>query len=110
MLTRAALIVFVAGAALLAPAANQTFTGVITDSECATANHAAMQMGATDAECVLACIEAHGATFMLFDGTSAYGLSDQQTPAKLAARKVTVVGTLDAKTHIIQVESIAPAQ
>jgi len=37
----------------------QTFTGTITDSMCATAGHAQMRMGPTDAECTIACISAH---------------------------------------------------
>jgi hypothetical protein len=36
--------------------------------------------------------------YVLFDGKNAYTLSDQQTPEKFAAQKVSVVGTLDAKT------------
>ena len=85
----------------------QTFTGTITDSECATGDHARMQMGPTDAECVRACIDAHGATYVLYDGTTAYALSDQDAPAKFAAQKVTIVGTLDARTKTIRVRSIA---
>jgi hypothetical protein len=85
----------------------QTFTGVITDSMCATANHASMRMGPTDAECATACVMAHGAMYVLYDGKSAYTLSDQRTPEKWAAKKVRVVGTLDAKTKTITVDSIA---
>ena len=86
--------------------AKQTFAGTITDSMCARADHSQMQMGPTDADCVTACIAAHGATYVLFDGTNVYDLSDQQTPEKFAAKKVRVVGTLDAKTKTIKVESI----
>jgi hypothetical protein len=67
-------------------------------------------MGPTDAECVKACIAAHGASYVLLDGKNVYELSDQQTPEKFAAQKVTVVGTLDAKTKAIKVQSIAPAK
>jgi hypothetical protein len=35
-------------------------------------------------------------------------LSDQKTPEQYAAQKVRVIGTLDAKTKTIRVESIAP--
>src|SRR5664279_1626099 len=58
----------------------RTFTGVITDSECSTADHAPMRMGPTDAECVTACVSEHGGTYVLFDGKNAYALSDQKTP------------------------------
>jgi len=43
----------------------QTFTGTITDSMCLKADHSKMQMGPTDAECTIACIREHDATFVL---------------------------------------------
>ena len=106
------LVSFLAGAALAAPADSrpQTIIGVISDDMCADAGHAAMRMGPTDAECTLACVDAHGATYVLYDGKEVYTLSDQQTPEKFAAQKVTVTGTLDAKTKTIQVDSITAAK
>ena len=71
-------------------AGKQTFTGVITDDMCAQAGHARMRMGPTDAECTLACVGAHGATYVLYDGKNVYTLSDQKTPEKFAAQKVKV--------------------
>ena len=88
----------------------QTFVGTITDNMCPMASHTQMQMGPTDADCVKACVTAHGASYVLFDGKNVYTLSDQQSPEKFAAQKVTVVGTLDAKTKTIKVQSIAPAK
>ena len=88
----------------------QTFTGIITDDNCPTANHSRMQMGPTDAECAMACIDAHGAMYGLYDGKNFYTLSDQKTPQKFAGRKVNVTGTLDTKTRTIQVMSIAAAK
>jgi hypothetical protein len=88
----------------------QTFTGTITDDMCGRSGHAQMRMGPTDAECARACIAAHGAKYVLFDGKEIYMLSDQQTPEKFAAQKVTVTGTLDAKTRTIKVESISAAK
>ena len=96
--------------ALAAAPGKQKFTGVITDSMCATADHSQMRMGPTDAECTVACVEAHGATYVLYDGKRAYTLSDQKTPEKLAGKRVTVTGTLDVRTLAIQVDSIAPAK
>src|SRR5215831_17650828 len=90
--------------------AKRTFTGTITDNMCAQGDHSRMRMGSTDAECTLACISAHGAVFVLFDGKDSYTLSDQQTPEKFAGKMVTVTGTLDAKTRIIQVDSITAAK
>ena len=95
---------------LAAAPAKQKFTGVITDSMCARADHSAMRMGPTDAECTVACVRAHDARYVLYDGKQAYTLSDQQTPEKFAAKRVTVTGTLDAKTKTIQVDSITAAK
>ena len=98
---------------LAAPAAGQgtqTFTGVITDSECPTANHALMRMGDTDTECALACADSHGATYLLFDGKVTYQLTDQKAPVAFAGKKVTVTGDLDPKTKTIKVESIVAAK
>lgn len=86
-----------------------TFTGVITDSGCANADHKAMGMG-NDAQCTVACVKAHGAQYVLWDGKNSYTLSDQKTPEQFAAKKVTVAGTLDAKTNTIKVDSIKAAQ
>ena len=97
-------------AALSAAPGKQTFTGTITDSMCAEAGHAHMRMGPTDAECTLACISAHGPTYVLYNGKDVYTLSDQQAPEKFAAQKVRVIGTLDAKTKTIHVDSISAAK
>ncbi len=104
------IVILFAAASLSAAQGKQTFTGTITDNMCARANHSQMRMGPTDAECVTACVAAHGATYVLYDGTNVYELSDQQTPEKFAAKKVTVTGTLDARTKTIKVESITVAK
>jgi len=104
------IVCLLAVAALSAPQGKQTFTGTITDDECGRADHSRMRMGATDAECAKACIRAHGASYVLYDGKDAYTLSDQEAPEKFAGQRVTVVGTLDAKTRTIQVDSIAAAR
>lgn len=97
-------------ASLSAAQATQTFTGTITDSMCATGGHAQMRMGPTDAACTVACVLAHDAAYVLYDGKDVYELSDQQTPEQFAAQEVRVMGTLDAKTKTIQVDSITAAQ
>ena len=97
-------------AALAGAQGKRTFTGTITDSMCPLADHSRMQMGPTDAECTIACINVHGALYVLYDGKEVYTLSDQKTPEKFAAKKVTVTGTLDAKTKTIQVDSITAAK
>jgi hypothetical protein len=98
------------GSALVAGPASQTFTGTITDSMCAKADHAGMRMGPTDAECTKACIEVHGATYVLYDGRDTYALSDQRRPEAFAGQKVRVVGTLDGRSKTIQVDSIDAAR
>ncbi len=104
------LILSLLGIALVAAAGKQTFTGTVTDSMCEDANHSQMRMGPTDAECTMACVSVHGATYVLYDGKEVYTLSDQKTPEKFAGKKVTVTGTLDAKTKTIRVESITAAK
>ncbi len=96
--------------ALAAAPRQETFTGIITDSMCLKADHSKMQMGPTDAQCTIACIREHDATYVLYDGKDVYSLSDQKMPEKFAAQKVTVKGELDAKTKTIHVDSITAAK
>jgi hypothetical protein len=104
-------IVFGIVALMLAAApGKQTFTGVVTDSMCSLGDHSRMGMGPTDAECTTACVREHGAEYVIYDGNAVYTLSDQVTPEKFAGKKVKVVGTLDAKTRTIKVESIGPVK
>jgi hypothetical protein len=104
------MILILALSGLSAGQGTRTFTGVITDSECSTADHAHMRMGPTDAECVTACVGEHGAAYVLFDGKNTYALSNQKAPEAFAARNVTITGTLDAKKKTIQVDAIRPAK
>jgi hypothetical protein len=91
--------------ATLAGAAPQTFTGVITDTLCGAKHN---MKGHSDADCVKLCAKASG-QYALFDGQNVLKLSDQKTPAKFAAQKVKVTGTLDPKTSTIKVTSIEAA-
>ena len=120
MRTKALLIVSVLGlASVVAPSTHarliaqsqQMFIGTITDDMCANKDgHATMRMGPTDAECTKACVAAHGAEYVLTDGTQVYTLSDQKTPEQFAGHRVRLAGTLDAKTKKIQVQSISAAK
>lgn len=92
-----------AGLAVTAHAA--TFTGVITDTMCGAKHE--MMKGESDAECVRMCAKGPNG-YALYDGTRVLKLSDQKTPAKYAAQKVKVTGTLDEKTQTIKVTSIQP--
>ena len=89
--------------ALAGGAASQTFTGVITDSMCGK-DHAMMKI-TPDSKCVMECVKS-GSKYALYDGKTAYVLSDQKTLERFAGQKVKVTGTLFEKTKILQVESI----
>ena len=99
-----------AAALMLAAAEKKTFTGVITDSDCAKGDHKAMNMGPPDSKCVTECVKGMGGRYVLYDGKEAYTLSDQKNAEKFAAKKVTVKGALDAKTKAIQVDSMVAAK
>jgi hypothetical protein len=101
--------IFILAATLMYAAGKQTFTGIITDDMCEKADHKAMNMG-PDPKCVTECVKGMGAKYVLYDGKNAYTLSDQKTPQKFAAKKVTVTGTLDEKTKTITVDSIQAAK
>jgi hypothetical protein len=89
-------------------AADQKFTGTITEDMCGK-DHAAMKMGPAP-KCISECVKTMHAKYALYDGTNVYVLSDQKAPAKFAAKKVTVTGTLDASGKTIQVAKIVAAK
>ena len=92
--------------AALAVAANaETFTGVITDTMCG-AKHDMMKDQPAE-QCVKMCAKGQS-SYALYDGTNVFKLSDQKTPAKFAAQRVKVTGTLDQKNRTIKVSSIEP--
>ena len=84
---------------------SKAYVGVITDTMCTT-DHKPMKV-TPDAKCVKDCVR-DGKTFhyALLDGTKVYKLSDQETPARFAGRKVKVTGVLYTKTNILKVERI----
>jgi hypothetical protein len=100
--------VLISAALLSAAPASQKFTGTITDDMCGKEGHAGMKMG-SDEKCVTQCVKGMNAKYALSDGNQVYALSDQKTPEKFAAKKVTVTGTLDEKTKTIKVEKIEAA-
>lgn len=101
--------IVIASAALMFAAGPQKFTGTITDDMCAKADHKDMKMG-SDEKCVDECIKTMKGKYMLYDGKDTWNLSDQKVPAKFAAKKVTVTGTLDEKTKTIKVDKIQAAK
>jgi hypothetical protein len=48
--------------------------------------------------------------YALFDGQTVFQLSDQKKPAKFAAQKVKITGTLIPKTKTIKITTIDPAE
>ena len=112
----ALIVAVLAGAAVAAapasPPKQQVLTGVISDDMCAEAGHNAMRMGPTDAECTIACVDAHGALFVLVVGRDVYTLSDQQLPRKFAGQRVRVTGTIETSKggKIFHLNSIVRAK
>jgi hypothetical protein len=100
------LILTAALAGIVAAADQQTFTGVITDTMCGKSH--GMVPGQPDDKCVAMCVKGTSSQYALYDGKSVLKLSDQKTPAKYAARRVKVTGTLNEKTQIVKVSSIEP--
>jgi hypothetical protein len=96
--------------ALVSAQKPQTFAGTISDNMCANADHSKMRMGSNDAECTNACVQSHGAAYVLWDGKTSFTLKGKQPLQKFAGQKVQVVGTLDAKTSTILVDSIRAAK
>jgi hypothetical protein len=101
--------VLLAVASLSLPVAaqqKQTYVGIVTDTMC-NRDHKAMGHTGPDDKCVRDCV-GDGKTYKyaLADPKGVYVLSDQETPAKFAGRKVRVTGVLYPKTNIIKVESI----
>ncbi|MCX6627208.1 MAG: hypothetical protein NTW28_06220 [Candidatus Solibacter sp.] len=100
-----------AAAAMAFAAGPQTYTGIITDNMCDNGDHRDMKMG-SDAKCVVECVKGMNGKYVLYDAKAkkAYVLSDQKTPERFAAKRVTVVGTLDGAGKNLKVDSIAAAK
>lgn len=81
----------------------ETFSGVITDTMCGKSHN--MIPGQPDEKCIAACVKG-SSQYALYDGKTVFKLSDQKTPAKFAAKRVKVTGTLNEKTHTIKMLSI----
>jgi hypothetical protein len=82
----------------------QTLTGVLSDAACG-ATHTMKNMSAAD--CALMCAKQAG--YALVVGKDVYALKGHAADLdKLAAKTVTVTGTINGKT--ITVESVAPTK
>ncbi|MBZ5725001.1 MAG: hypothetical protein LAP87_08395 [Acidobacteriia bacterium] len=100
-------IALAAAALMWAADEKKSITGTITDSMCG-ADHTAMKIK-PDEKCIKECLKM-GFKYALWDGRTVWALSDQKTPAKFAAKKVTVTGTVDESKQTIQVDSMVAAK
>lgn len=99
-------------------AADKVFEGEIADTQCALGVHslhrshkemiAMGEAGSTPAECSRFCVHQRGGRYVLQSKQEVYKLDNQELPEKYAGMKVKVTGTLDPKTHILEVHSIEP--
>lgn len=88
----------------------KTFTGEISDGQCArNGGHAQVMKRAsinTAANCTKGCARRHG--YVLYNAASqkTYRLDDQGRPAEFAAKKVRVTGNLDGDTiHVLKIQA-----
>jgi len=91
-----------------------TYTGIISDGQCAAkGSHAEVMKRASvnsAANCVKGCARRY--RYVLYNPTSRkiYKLSDQELPREFPNQKVKVKGRLDRNTETIYVSSIEPAR
>ena len=96
-----------AGFACLASAANQTWTGQISDSLCG-ASHAKMiagHPGMSERDCALACVKAGGKYVFVSDG-KVYNITNQSLPLLETHAGHTVRLTGEMKGNTITVSNI----
>ena len=91
----------------------QTFTGVISDGQCAAkGSHKEVMEKArvnTIANCVKGCSRRHGYVLYVPSTRKVYKLDDQERPAELAGKRAKIKGALNPQTQTIFVSSIEPA-
>jgi hypothetical protein len=100
-------------AGLTALAAEQTVTGVITDSMCTT-NHAKMQKGAnkmSDHDCTVACVKMMGQKYVLAAGDKVYQITNQTFVGleKNAGSTVTATGQVSTDSKSITLTKLSAA-
>ena len=94
-------------------AADQTVTGVITDSMCKS-NHAMMQKGAnkmSDHDCTVACVKMMGQKYVLASGDKVYEIANQTFAGleKNAGGTVNATGQVSADGKSITLTKLSPA-
>ena len=96
-----------AAAGLVMAAATNTWTGYITDTHCGKKGAAADHT----VGCVEKCMKSGSKAQIMNDADGTlYDLDSFDKVKPLMGSKVTVKGTLDAKTNVIKVESAAKAE
>ncbi|HLH10171.1 MAG TPA: hypothetical protein VKW78_23250 [Terriglobales bacterium] len=114
------LICFLAATALWAANSTKTYTGRISDSQCAlnihskTHSHTEMlqggHMGKDPADCARMCVREMGGAYVLITKTAIYKLDDQKAADAFVGKSVKVAGTLDAANHMLHVVSMKAAE
>ena len=94
-------------------AADQTVTGVITDSMCKS-NHAMMQKGAnkmSDHDCTVACVKMMGQKYVLTSGDKVYEIANQAFAGleTNAGGTVMAAGQVSADGKSITLTKVMPA-
>jgi hypothetical protein len=94
-------------------AADQTVTGVITDSMCKS-DHAMMQKGASkmsDHDCAVACVKMMGQKYVLASGDKIYEIANQTFAGleKIAGGTVKATGQVSADGKSITLTKLIPA-
>lgn len=92
-------------------AADQTWTGTISDSKCGATHKAMLEhnKNLTDRSCTEACVKG-GANYVFASGDKVYTLENQKDPtlAQYAGEKVTVTGEMQGNS--IKATKITPAK
>lgn len=87
------------------PQVGTTFTGMVTDSRCGARHMRSSHQNA--AECARACVR-RGASYVLVDGDRRYTLVGGETNlSKLVGERVTVIGTRQGDTILVNSASEA---
>jgi hypothetical protein len=103
----------VLAAGLSAFAADQTVTGVLTDSMCKS-NHAMMQKGPnkmSDHDCTVACVKMMGQKYVLASGDKVYEITNPTFAGleKSAGGSVRATGQVSADGKSITLTKLSPA-
>ena len=79
--------------------------GVVTDTRCGGRHE--VTNPETAGACVKECVRnSEDVKYALYNGTTLYVLSGQQTPEKFAAQEIQVTGSLEKGTMVLRIKSI----